>query len=100
MEWDRVFSSLKLGLCSIEFWNGSVQYHVGEGHSVLGHHQGNIKGRLMGGFIPTGEGSTGISCLGKEGERRGERRENEEKKEGGDERKRRMKGEGVALLDI
>ena len=81
MEWDRVFSSLKLGLCSIEFWNGSVQYHVGEGHSVLGHHQGDIKGCLVSGFIPTGEGSTGISCLGKEGERgeerRGERREEE-----------------------
>ena len=75
---------------------GLVQYHVGEGHSVFGHHQGDIKGSLVGGFIPTGEGSTGISGLGKEGERRGregrERGEEERRRKRGEERR---EGEGV-----
>lgn len=58
----------------------------------------------MGGFIPTGEGSTGISGLGKEGERRGReerKREGgrEERKEEKEERERRMmKDEGVVAL--
>ena len=70
----------------------------------------------MGGFIPTGEGSTGISGLGKEGERRGreERERGEEERRGREERKREggreerkeekerewrmMKDEGVVAL--
>ena len=98
-----------MGLFNIEFWNGPVvQYHVGEGHSVLGHHQGDIKGSLVSGFIPTGEGSTGISGLGKEGERRGreERRrgrgrgKGKERREGGKKRRGEVddKRQGVVAI--
>ena len=108
LEWDCAVLSFGMWLCSIEFWNGTVQYHVGEGHSVLGHHQGDIKGSLVSGFIPTGEGSTGISGLGKEGERRGreERRrgrgrgKGKERREGGKKRRGEVddKRQGVVAI--
>ena len=38
-------------------------YHVGEGNPVLRDNQSDIKGGLVGWFIPAGQGTPGISCL-------------------------------------
>lgn len=40
-----------------------MTYHIGQGDSVLGNYQSDVKGGFNGGLVPTGKSSAGISGL-------------------------------------
>lgn len=40
-----------------------MTYHIGQGNSVLGNYQSDVKGGFNGGLVPTGKSSAGISGL-------------------------------------
>lgn len=51
-----------------------MTYHIGQGYSVLGNYQGDVKGGFDGGLIPTGKSSASVCGL-KEKKKEAVRRE-------------------------